>query len=314
MSYIFNKSPSPSLFGHMHFRTAYTLLPSIRKVALDSVKKGQLNVISIACGTSLELACFEMLARSLELSINYIGCDINKSALKFNYHVLGKRSKNIHQRYIHSDIASSPPSNYISNADCIIWRHPEFLSDHVEVPKTLILKMTQILWNILQVKNKDSSIFISCYDPHEMLLVIELLKEFCNKELDYELYVDTQKGRASIDNPMVSREDTDPIFNLNHHDQFQLTINNCKPIDMQAESGFFLNCLSMALKAILCQIPTKNEIGQLSIIGKLAKPDLNNLRAATEFLNNEIRNANDPFGKRNELSELLTQTIEPVCR
>ncbi|WP_019215498.1 hypothetical protein [Legionella tunisiensis] len=131
---------------------AYSLLPVIRNLLANSASLEVFNVISIACGTAIELAAFELLARSREVKVNYLGCDINKTDLRFNMRILQKQAPHVKQTYIHANIASSPPLSDISNAHCIIWRHPEFLSDHDETPNGLILDMCQILWNILAHK------------------------------------------------------------------------------------------------------------------------------------------------------------------
>jgi len=148
MSSIFNDFPNPSLFSQLHFRLAYTLLPAIRNLIKGAINNNEINVVSIACGTALDASTFELIARSRGLTFNYFGCDINKKDLLYNYRVIRNKTPNINHKYAHCDIAKTPPKSAIAKADCILWRHPEFLSDHSETPKILIVKMCHILWNI----------------------------------------------------------------------------------------------------------------------------------------------------------------------
>lgn len=311
---IFNKSRGPSIFGHMNFRIAYTLLPAIRNITLSAKRDDDpLNVISIACGAALELSCFEMLSRSLKIKINYLGCDIDEADLKFNCNVLSKRTRSVTQQYLLTDLAATPPIEAITAADCILWRHPEFLSDHSETPKELILNMAHILWNILQNKNRQSPVLITCYDPHEMMLVIELAKLLCENEIEYKLTIDKQDGRASIANPIVSPTDKDPLFNLNNHDQFQLFISYCSPTKKMITAPLLLNHLSRTFQTIISRIPTVNTSQQQEILKQLESFNLDALRLAVSFLNNEIRKNDHPFTKREEFISILSEQVEPAA-
>lgn len=192
MPRIFNHYPSPSLFNLRHFRIAYALLPPIRNLITNSASHEALNIVSVACGTALEVASLELLARSRGTKVNYFGCDINRNDLRFNTRILQQKSPSVKQTYISSNMANDPPISVISNAHGILWRHPEFLSDHEEMPKELILDMCQILWHVLDNKNEKAPLLITCYDPHEMMLVLEIVHQFCEDNLTYDLTIDRQ--------------------------------------------------------------------------------------------------------------------------
>ena len=304
--HFFNNFPSPSLVFFRLSRIAYALLSPIRNL-LSNRNLEVFNVVSIACGTASEITTFELLARSRGVTINYFGYDINKTDLHFNTRVLQKKAPNIRQIYIHSDVAQDPPTAGIANADCIIWRHPEFLSDHINTPKKLILDMCQILWNILENKNRDAPILITCYDPQEMMLIIELIQQFCEEDLKYNLEIDRQQGRASWQNPIIAPKDQDPIFNLNHHDQCQLLITQCQPKKLSGNNDVFLRALSKAFRTILPKIETCEQQKLFILLKNLGKADLDVLREATSYLNNQIRKNDNPFIKREQLISLLTQ-------
>ncbi|ARG97017.1 hypothetical protein [Legionella micdadei] len=307
---IFNTFPNPSLFNFRHFRISYSLLPPIRNLISRSVGHDAVNVVSIACGTALELSTFELLARSREIKVNYLGCDINKRDLRFNARVLQPKSPSVKQAYVHADIASSPPVAAIAKAHCIIWRHPEFLSDHAETPKELILDMCQILWHVLDNKDEKAPLLITCYDPHEMMLVIELIQQFCEADLKYDLSIDTQHGRASWQNPIVAPEDLDPLFNLNHHDQCQLLITQCRLKSVIADRELFLTTLSRAFHTVLSRVQAETLNPLLNLLENLNKPNLDVLREAVSYLNNQIRENSAPFMKREELLTVLTMHYE----
>lgn len=315
---IFNLSKTPSIFGHTSFRVAYTLLPAIREIALRSLKKNQLQVVSIACGTALELPCFEMLSRSRDIKVNYVGCDINKEDLQFNSRVFKKRTIRVAQKYIYADLAASPPAQEIAKADCILWRHPEFLSDHAEIPKQLIVTMAQILLHVLQHKNEHSPILITCYDPHEMMLVLELLTLFCQQNIQYTLHIDKHSSRASFDNPFIAPDDKDPLFNLNHHDQFQLTISTCSLSQASIDTSMLIGFIAKALQRVIVKIPTLHQKKQLETLEQLNNGGLEELRTAVTFLNDEIRTHETPLIKREEfisiLSASMAQTHSPVFK
>lgn len=303
MPSIFRNYPNPSLFAHTHFRTSYSLLQPIRNL-IENIEGDVLNVVSIACGTALELSTFEILTRSRGININYIGCDIDKSDLRFNARVLQRRSPGVKQSYIHSDIATHPPVNAIANANCIIWRHPEFLSDHEEIPQKLILDMARILLNILATKNEAAPILITTYDPHEMMVVLELMKQFCEDDLAYDLKIDMQNGRASWQNPIIDPEDLEPLFNTNHHDHCQLLVTHCRLKDMLITPDVFFKAISNAFQNILIKIEPDNQ--ELPIrLKKISNPDTELFRAITTYLNDQIRDHATPFIKRDELCSLL---------
>lgn len=308
--FVFNSFPSPSLFPLRHFRMAYSLLPVIRNLLENSASQEVFNVISIACGTAIELATFELLARSREVRVNYLGCDINKTDLRFNMRVLQKQAPHVKQTYIHANIASSPPLADISNAHCIIWRHPEFLSDHDETPKGLILDMCQILWNILVHKNDKAPILITSYDPHEMMIILELIQQFCEEGLKYDLAIDKQPGRASWQNPTIEPEDKDPLFNLNHHDQCQLLITSCQAKKLVANEDMFLRALAKAFLTILPRVQPSEENKLADLLANLEQPNSDTLREATSFLNDQIRAKDSPFVARELLLSLLTDYYE----
>ncbi|QDP72015.1 hypothetical protein FOG18_05235 [Legionella israelensis] len=310
MVFIFNNFPSPNLFGQRHFRISYSLLPPIRNLIESSASHDEINVVSIACGAALELATFELLARSRGIKVNYLGCDINKNDLRFNARVLQKRTPSIRQTYIYADVASSPPATAITKADCIIWRHPEFLSDHLETPKKLILDMGQILWNILEHKDSQTPLLITCYDPHEMMFVLELMQRFCEKGLKYHLCIDKQEGRASWKNPTIDSQDNDPLFNLNHHDQCQLLITQCQLKKINITQDKLLSALSRTFQIILPRMNPYERIKPSVLLENLNKPDLDTLREAVCYLNNQIREHSDPFIKREQLLSLLTDDHE----
>ncbi|MDI9819028.1 MULTISPECIES: hypothetical protein [unclassified Legionella] len=263
--------------------------------------------MSIACGIALEVSTFELLARSTGIKVNYLGCDISKSNLRFNVHDLQKKSPNVKQTYLYADVANSPPVAAIADAHCIMWRHPEFLSDHTETSKTLILDMCQILWNILLTKNDQAPLLITCYDPHEMRLVLELVQLLCAEEIQYELNIDNQVGRASWKNPTIDSQDRDPLFNLNHHDQCQLLITKCRHKKLTANRELFLSILSKAFQNILPEI-ANSQADKLSIIlKKLGNPSPDALREAVSYLNDQIREDSNPFTKREQLLSLLSE-------
>lgn len=303
---IFNRFPNPGLFNLIHFRLSYSLLPAMRRLIERVGCKPSYNVVSIACGRALEVSTLELLARSRNITFNYSGFDINKSELCFNRKFI-KRMTHIQQQYIHSDVASNPPVSALESADCIIWRHPEFLSDHDETPKQLIVDMAQILWNVLKNKNKQAPLLINCYDPHEMMLVVELLREFCDV-LEYNLHIDTQPGRASWGNPSIDGEDKDPLFNLNHHDQCQLLITKCQlKSTVQYDNDALQHILGKGFQNILTQM-TGGVSSELAILKEqLKKPNLERLRRAANFSNNQIRDHENPMEKR---EQLLAQCIE----
>jgi hypothetical protein len=303
MPSIFRNYPNPSLFAHTHFRTSYSLLQPIRNL-IENIEGDLLNVVSIACGTALELSTFELLTRSRGITVNYIGCDIDKSDLRFNARVLQRRSPGVKQSYIHSDIATHPPVNAIANANCIIWRHPEFLSDHEEIPKTLILDMGRILWNILATKNEAAPILITTYDPHEMMVVLELMNQFCEDDLAYDLKIDMQNGRASWQNPIIDPEDLEPLFNTNHHDHCQLLVTHCRLKDVLITPELFFKAISSTFQNILINIQPDNQ--ELPIcLKEITNPDIELFRAITTYLNDQIRDHATPFIKRDELCSLL---------
>jgi len=165
--------------------------------------------------------------------------------------------------------------------------------------------MSHILWNLLQHKNKQSPVLITCYDPHEMMLVIELTKLFCENDLEYTVTIDKQDSRASITNPYVSPEDKEPLFNLNNHDQFQMTISHC------SSNPLLLGHLSNALQTIMSRIPTQKKSKHHEILRQLAHVNLDALRSAASFLNDEIRNNDHPFIQREELISILSEHLEP---
>ncbi|KTD11228.1 hypothetical protein [Legionella jamestowniensis] len=301
MSFIFNNFPSPRLFSQQHFRVSYSLLPAIRRLLSNCISTDSFNVLSVACGTALEVSTLELLARSRDWKFNYVGCDINKSDLKFNSHLLKKTAPNVHQHYIHSDMASAPPIPLISGASCILWRHPEFLSDHPEVPRTLILDMCQILWNILKNKERHVPILITCYDPHEMMLVLELVQQFCEDDLQYSLTIDEQNGRASWQNPIIDPKDLDPLFNINHQDQCQLVITQCQSKSLNVNRDLFITALAKAFESILPKLQNQPSI----LLKHLEMPTLEVLRDAVVYLNNQIRDSLNPFIRRGGLCSVL---------
>ncbi|WP_238400510.1 hypothetical protein [Legionella bononiensis] len=307
MKAIFNSFPNNSLFSLKHFRISYTLLSPIRNL-IANFNQDEINVVSIACGAALELSTLELLARSRGVKINYVGCDIDSRDLKFNIRVLQKKAPSVNQIYIHSDIASAPPVFAISHAHCIIWRHPEFLSDHDETPKRLILDMCHILWNILENKSEEAPILITCYDPHEMMVILELLQQFCEEDLKYNLNIDMHDGRASWQNPIIEPDDRDPLFNLNHQDQCQLIITQCHLKKMIANSEVFLSALSKAFQNIVPRIQTNEQITPTVLLEHLDEPTLDVLREATSYLNNQIREDDNPFAKRDQLLAVLKQS------
>lgn len=308
--FVFNSFPSASLFPFRHFRMAYSLLPVIRNLLENSANPDVFNVISIACGTAIELAAFELLARSRGVKVNYLGCDINKADLRFNSRILKKQAPHVKQTYIHANIASSPPLSGISNAHCIIWRHPEFLSDHDETPKGLILDMCQILWNILVHKNAKAPLLITSYDPHEMMIILELIQQFCGEELKYDLTIDKQPGRASWQNPTIEPEDNDPLFNLNHHDQYQLLITCCPVKKLEATEDMFLKALAKAFLTLLPRVHPGEEKKLTDLLAHLEQPNSDTLREATSFLNDQIRTKDSPFVARELLLSSLTDYYE----
>ncbi|WED43729.1 hypothetical protein [Legionella cardiaca] len=301
MTFIFNNFPNPCLFSQRHFRISYSLLPAIRKLISNCSHTKELNVLSVACGTALEVSTLELLARSRGNKFNYFGCDIDESDLKFNRRLLRKTAPHVNQTYLHSDMASAPPIPLISEANCILWRHPEFLSDHSEVSKKLILDMCQILWNILKNKAQPTPILITCYDPHEMMLVLELLHQFCKDDLKYNLNIDKQNGRASWQNPIIDPEDLDPLFNINHQDQCQLLITHCQPKNLEINENLFISALAKAFQSIL----TKSEEQPSTLLKNLENPTLDVLRESTIYMNNQIRESAKPFLKREELCSQL---------
>jgi hypothetical protein len=307
MKFIFSSFPNPSLFSRKHFRISYTLLPSIRNL-IANFNQDELNVVSIACGAALELSTFELLARSRGVKVNYFGCDIDPRDLKFNTRVLQKKAPAVNQVYILADIASAPPVSVISQAHCIIWRHPEFLSDHDETPKKLILDMCHILWNILENKGEESPILITCYDPHEMMVILELIQQFCEEDLKYNLNIDMQDGRASWQNPLIDPDDRDPLFNLNHQDQCQLLITQCHLKKFIANSEVFLSALSKAFQNILPGIQMNEQTIPTVLLEQLEEPSLDVLREATSYINNQIREDDNPFIKRDQLLTVLKQS------
>ncbi|ASQ45518.1 hypothetical protein [Legionella clemsonensis] len=306
MSFIFNNFPNPSLFSQRHFRISYSLLPAIRGLISNCVRDDALNLFSVACGTALEVSTLELLARSGEREFNYFGCDINKRDLRFNTRLLKKTASNVHQTYIYSDMASAPPIPLIAEAGCILWRHPEFLSDHSEVPKKLILDMCQILWNILKNKEQQAPVLITCYDPHEMMLVLELVHQFCEDDLKYNLNIDKQDGRASWQNPIIDSEDLDPLFNLNHQDQCQLLITRCQPKNLNVNQTIFITALAKAFQSILPKLQNQPPL----LLKSLKEPTLDVLREGAIYLNNQIRESFNPFVKREELCSVLMNSYE----
>ena len=307
MKSIFNSFPNPSLFSLKHFRISYTLLSPIRNL-IANFNQDEINVVSIACGAALELSTLELLARSRGVKIKYVGCDIESRDLKFNIRVLQKKASSVNQIYIHSDIASAPPVFAISHAHCIIWRHPEFLSDHDETPKKLILDMCHILWNVLENKSEEAPILITCYDPHEMMMILELIQQFCEEDLKYHLNIDMQDGRASWQNPIIDPEDVDPLFNLNHQDQCQLIITQCHLKKFITNSEVFLSALSKAFQNILPGIQSHEPNNLSGLLEQLEEPTLDVLREATSYLNNQIREDDNPFIKRDQLLTVLKQS------
>ncbi|WP_045106003.1 hypothetical protein [Legionella hackeliae] len=304
--FIFNNFPSPNFFSKQHFHVSYSLLPAIRKLITNCTQTDALNVFSVACGTALEVSTLELIARSKGSTFNYFGCDINKKDLRFSNHLLKQSAPNVHQKYIPSDMASAPPKSLISEANCILWRHPEFLSDHSEVPKTLILDMCQILWNILNNKDAHAPILITCYDPHEMMLVLELFYQFCEDDLEYGLTIDDQNGRASWQNPIIAPEDADPLFNLNHQDQCQLLITHCRSKNLKVNQEVLISALAKAFQSILPKLETHPGV----LVKNLEKPTLDVLREATTYLNNQIRASSNPYINRGELCSLLMNDYE----
>lgn len=307
--FIFNNYPSPSLFSQKHFRISYSLLPAIRGL-IENTGRDILNIISIACGTALELSTLELLARSRGIKINYCGCDLDKTDLSFNVRMLQKTAPRIKQMYIHSNIAKRPPVLMMADAHCILWRHPEFLSDHFEVSLTLILDMSQILLNILAFKRIDAPLLITTYDPHEMMIILELLNQFCDEGLAYKLSIDMHEGRASWRNPLVDPEDTDPLFNVNHHDQCQLLVTGGYLKRIESGPDVFIQAIAKAFQNILRKIQPEDSDELRKLFQELETPDVEQFRNTTAYLNDLIRMNSDPFIKREQMCAVLVDLYE----
>jgi hypothetical protein len=304
MNEFFKKQLRNTVSLQAHFRMAYTLMPAIRRLIEHAkMDKESMNIVGIACGVAMELVCFEQISRSTGKQFNYTGFDINLSDLRFNNNVLRKKCSCVMQRYEHRNLASNPPKQSIVESDCILWRHPEFLSDDDETDQRLIFNLSQILWHVLQNKNQSSVLMISSYDPQEMMFFIELLKQFCTEDLQYSLSIDRQPGRASMANPLIVPQDEDPVFNLNHHDQCLLLVEESTIKQTEVNEAFFINALSQAFKNIFNRHPIADQL----LLKQLDDADLMTLKKASFALNNLVRQQAFPIAAREALLSSLSE-------
>ncbi|WP_019215499.1 hypothetical protein [Legionella tunisiensis] len=143
-----------------------------------------------------------------------------------------------------------------------------------------------------------------------MMIVLELIQQFCEEELKYDLTIDKQPGRATWQNPTIEPEDQDPLFNLNHHDQCQLLITCCQTKKFVTSQDMFLKTLAKAFLTILPRVQPSEENKLTNLLENLEQPNSDTLREATSFLNDQIRAKDSPFIARELLLSLLTDHYE----
>lgn len=301
MPYLFNPPGKFIAFGRVNFRLVYTLLPAIGTLIADAPSSERYQFISLGCGSAFEVQALAIIAKSRQININYTGFDIDRTELSFNKRYLKHRAPAISQDYEQRDLADNPPLTQLKNAHCILWRHPEFLSDHPETPTNLILKMTQIFTHTLAHKSATSPLLITTYDPHEMLLVMNLLRALTGENCLFEMTVDKRAERASMENPVIAANDKDPLFNLNHHDQFQLRILDATLAINPENKSELTAIIASALSKTLGQCGIDETVEAHSPLVNPSTVNLDTIRTAISCLNDSIRSHSKPLEARAHL-------------